>query len=100
MFLILILQIEQEMSLKSKLSQKDLDDVLEMLKLSDASNNSFGKYDNRNITSAAVVNDVNKTPQKMNDKLNSSNLNNSNVDTELDSTLVVAENTTLNLSSA
>lgn len=88
------------MSLKSKLSQKDLDDVLEMLKLSDASNNSFGKYDNRNITSAAVVNDVNKTPQKMNDKLNSSNLNNSNVDTELDSTLVVAENTTLNLSSA
>ena len=88
------------MSLKSKLSQKDLDDVLEMLKLSDASNNSFGKYDNRNITSAPVVNDINKTPQKMNDKLNSSNLNNSNVETELDSTLVVAENTTLNLSSA
>ena len=102
------------MSLKSKLSQRDLDEVLAMLKSNDISMKSFSQYEpitligaNQQTNSAAensTTSTIAITKSNNETKLNNSNLNNSsNIDNaELDSTLVVGtgdNNSTLNTSS-
>jgi hypothetical protein len=69
-----------------------------MLKSNDISMKSFSQYEPINVASVSSLNQ-NET-HKLNEKLNNSNLNNSNIDAELDSTLVVGvgDNSTLNTS--
>jgi hypothetical protein len=70
-----------------------------MLKSNDISMKSFSQYEPINVASSLASLNQNET-HKLNEKLNNSNLNSSNIDAELDSTLVVGvgDNSTLNTS--
>lgn len=93
---------KQEMTLKSKLSQQDLDDVLRMLKSADTSMSSFSQYDSTNngentLTTTITTTTTNSSATSKVD--NTSGKLNTTTDTELDSTLVVGDhNSTLNTS--
>ena len=86
------------MNLKSKLTQKDLDEVLRILKARDNSMNGFSHYDNSttNIaTSASASVSVVKAKQKT-----ACDNQKENVAVDLDSTLVVADNSSSNLNTS
>ncbi len=80
------------MLVKSKMSQKDLDDVLRVLKEKDNSMNGFAEYNN----SSCLITKLTSHHHKEN-QLNE-NVNETTVD--LDSTLVVADSSANNLNTS
>ena len=80
------------MLVKSKMSQKDLDDVLRVLKEKDNSMNGFAEYNN----SSCLITKLTSHRHKEN-QLNE-NVNETTVD--LDSTLVVADSSANNLNTS
>ena len=93
------------MLVKSKLTQQDLDEVLRILKQRDNSMSGFSQYDNTSsllVTTAKKANllpcQLQKENQAVND--NGNGCVNETAVVDLDSTLVVADNSSNNLNTS
>jgi hypothetical protein len=91
------------MLVKSKLTQQDLDEVLRILKERDNSMNGFSQYDN--TSSSSLSKKANLLPcqlQKENQIINDNGNGcvNETAVVDLDSTLVVADNSSNNLNTS
>jgi len=85
------------MLVKSKLTHKDLDEVLRILKEKDNSMNGFAQYDN---SSTLLQLPIKQTGHHNNHKENQINESANETSVDLDSTLVVADNSANNLNTS